>query len=80
MRNLISGIIGIVLGLAIVLVQILRGGRQGEGAFAVGQIIGLIMGVLFFVLGVVYLILGIREVNRPPSPPDERRPPGPVSG
>lgn len=72
MRNLISGIIGLVWGGFILVAMLVRGGLQGEGAYYAGQVCGLVMGVLFFFGGLVYFILGLREL-RPERPRRRRR-------
>jgi hypothetical protein len=54
--NKISGIIGIVLGFAMLIALVLRGGPQGRGAYAVGQYMGMAMAVLLVVAGLVELL------------------------
>jgi hypothetical protein len=71
MRSLISGIVGLGLGGLILIGSLVRGGPRGEGAFLAGQLLGLLMGLLFLAAGVFYLVKGIREMNQPP--PVKRR-------
>ena len=63
MRNLVSGIIGVVLGAAWTLKALLAPpGSNGEAdAYATGQFIGAIFGVVFLAAGVYYLRKGLRE-------------------
>lgn len=72
MRNLISGIVGLAWGGFILIACLPNGGPQGEGAYYVGQILGLVMGILFFFGGAVYLFLGLRELQ-PDAPRRKRR-------
>ncbi len=58
MRNRILGGIGVVWGGAILLFSLLKGGPQGEGAYAAGQTMGMIFGGLLLVVGFYYLIKG----------------------
>src|SRR4051812_8807482 len=58
MRNRIFGGIGVVLGGAILVYSLMQGGPQGEGAYAVGQIIGMCFSALLLVVGLCYLIMG----------------------
>jgi len=67
MRNLLSGIVGIVFGTFMLLGSLLRGGLQGGGAYLAGQVMGLVFGIVFLVAGVFYLVKGIKEVKRPPE-------------
>lgn len=67
MRSLISGIIGLLLGSMFLLSSLLRGGPRGQGAFFVGQMIGMLMGVLFLVGGVYYAFKGGMEVKAGPQ-------------
>jgi len=62
MRNIISGVIGVLLGGAI-LMGFLLNGLQGAGSYFIGQIIGLIFGVLLLFGGVYYLVIGF--IKRP---------------
>jgi len=59
MRHIVSGVIGLLLGCLIV-VNFLRNGPQGQGAYAAGQLIALAVGVLLLLAGIYYLVLGIR--------------------
>ena len=63
MRNLISRIIGIVLGSAWTLSAITRGVSSdgGTDAYAGGQIAGAIFGAAFIVAGAYYLRKGLRD-------------------
>jgi predicted lipid-binding transport protein (Tim44 family) len=61
MRNLISGIVGVVFGGFI----LCAGGfssTQGSGAYRAGTFAGFICGGIFFLAGIPYLILGIMEL------------------
>jgi hypothetical protein len=69
MRNLISGIVGSLLGLLIVVgsaVSFATNNVKG-GAYGAGQFAGFGFGVLLLVGGIVYLIIGIKEVNTEPK-------------
>jgi hypothetical protein len=73
MRNLISGIVGTLLGAAILLGSLLRGGPQGEGAYQAGQFVGLAFGVLFFFAGLYYLYLGWSDLQGQRDRPGRRK-------
>jgi hypothetical protein len=73
MRNLISGVVGIVLGGLILLTSLLSGGPRGEGAYGVGQTIGLVFALLLFGAGIFYLVMGIRGLSQPPKEVKRRR-------
>jgi uncharacterized membrane protein HdeD (DUF308 family) len=73
MRNLISGVVGIVLGAFILLGSLLRGGPQGEGAYRAGQVTALLFGLLCLVAGIYYLVKGIKERSQPPARPKRPR-------
>ena len=60
MRNRILGAIGVIWGGASILRSLLRGGVQGEGAYATGQLAGMVLGGLLFSVGLYYLIKGSR--------------------
>lgn len=67
MRNLLSGIIGVVFG-----GFILTSGRpQGEGAYYQGQLIGLMIGLLLFFGGFYYLYKAFVELK--PRPKKKRK-------
>jgi len=51
MRNRIMGGIGVLWGGAVVVFSLLKGGAQGEGAYAAGQTGGIFLGGLLFVVG-----------------------------
>jgi len=62
MRNLISGVVGVLFGGAILLYGLSGQGRpRGAGAFAAGQMIGMVFGVLLLGGGVFYLVQAARE-------------------
>ena len=63
MRNLISGIVGVILGSLCLLSSLLQGGPHGEGGYFAGQVCALVLGGLFFFGGIVYLVLGIMNVQ-----------------
>jgi len=54
--NKISGIIGIVLGFAMLISMVVRGGPQGRGAYAVGQYVAMAVAVLLVVAGLIELL------------------------
>lgn len=58
MRNRIFGGIGVLWGGAVLVSSLLKGGAQGDGAYAAGQTGGIILGGLLFVAGLYYLIKG----------------------
>jgi hypothetical protein len=53
MRNKVLGVIGIVWGGAMLVSFFMRGANLGGGAYAAGQLLGLIMGGVMLVAGVV---------------------------
>jgi hypothetical protein len=57
-RNRIFGGIGVVWGAAVLIYSAMRGGPQGQGAYAAGEIGGMVIGGLLFVVGLYYLIKG----------------------
>jgi hypothetical protein len=61
MRNRVFGIIGIVWGGAIVAWAIYKGGPSGRGAFAAGEIAGMVMGGLMLIAGISALLKGNRS-------------------
>jgi hypothetical protein len=60
MQKLVSGIVGIILGLAIIAYN---SGYKGPGDYATGRQVAKIFAIAMFLAGVVYLILGIMEVR-----------------
>ena len=58
MRNRIVGGIGVVWGGAMLIYGLTQGEPQGQGAYATGQIGGLIFGGVLLVAGLYYLIKG----------------------
>ena len=56
MRNRVFGAIGVIWGGAILASALFRSGPQGSGAYASGQIAGLVFGVLMFIAGIYYLL------------------------
>lgn len=54
----ILGAIGVLWGGAILVVGLMKGGPRGEGAYAAGQVGGLVFGGLLFVVGLYYLVKG----------------------
>jgi len=59
LRNRIFGGIGVLWGGALLLSKLISGhGVSGSGAYASGQIAGLILAILLFVVGLHYLIKG----------------------
>ena len=66
MRNLVSGIVGVVLGTMWTLRALMAPpGSSGEsGAYATGQLVGALFGVVFLVAGIFYLRKGMRERSR----------------
>jgi predicted Zn finger-like uncharacterized protein len=59
MRNLISGVVGVLFGGAILLYGL--SSPRGAGAFAAGQMMGMVFGALFLGGGVFYLVQAARE-------------------
>ena len=64
MRNRIFGGIGVVWGAGVLIYSLLKGGPEGGGAYAAGQIGGMIFGGLLFVVGLYYLIKGGEPTKR----------------
>ena len=58
MRNRVFGAIGVVWGGGIVIYTLVRGLPQGQGAYAVGQTCGVVLGALLLVVGLYYLVKG----------------------
>jgi hypothetical protein len=58
MRNRILGGIGVAWGGAILVYMLIKGGPQGQGAYAAGQIAGMIFGGVLLLAGLYYLITG----------------------
>ena len=58
MRNIISGIIGVLLGGVMLLTCLKMFMIQGRAAYHSGNIGGAIIGALFFIIGLYYLIKG----------------------
>jgi hypothetical protein len=58
MRNRIFGGIGALWGGGILLTQLRNHGPSGSGAYAAGQTVALVFGLLLFVVGLYYLIKG----------------------
>ena len=70
MRNRIFGAIGVLWGGAILVSKLISGHlASGSGAYASGQIAGLVFGVLLFVVGLYYLIKGGGKASKPGSEP-----------
>lgn len=61
MRNRIFGGIGVVWGGGVLIYSLIKGGPQGQGAYAAGQTGGLIFGALLLVIGLYFLIKGGRS-------------------
>ena len=56
MRNRILGAIGVIWGGLILLGRLIGGGPEdGAGAYAAGQMTGVVFGVLLLVVGLYYL-------------------------
>lgn len=64
-RTRLFGALGAVLGAGIMLFQLLRPGL-GAGAFAAGQIAGLILGVLLFAVGLHAIVTGGGRIDSGP--------------
>jgi len=64
MRNRIFGAIGVVWGAAIVVNTFLRGGPQGSGAYAAGQVGALVFAVLLVIVGGYYLLKGGQKLGK----------------
>ena len=66
-RNLVSGLIGTILGSIWTLRAIVEGLRgdlvEGSGAYADGQAFAVIFGGVFFMAGLYYLKKGLAERN-----------------
>jgi hypothetical protein len=60
MRNLVSGIVGVLWGGAIVVYGVLNP-PEGSGAYANGGYAALVVGVLLLAGGVYYLRKGLKE-------------------
>ncbi len=73
MRNLISGIVGTLLGGLILLGFLLRGGVQGEGSYLAGQVGGLACGAVFLLAGLFYLYLGVTGLGEDRGGPVRRK-------
>ena len=58
MRNRILGGIGVLWGGGVLIFSLVKGGPQGQGAFAAGQTTAVILSGLMFVVGLYYLIKG----------------------
>jgi hypothetical protein len=58
MRNRVFGWIGVVWGGAILVWSLIKGGPQGPGGYAAGQMGGMIFAALLFVVGMYCLIKG----------------------
>ena len=58
MRNRIFGGIGVLWGGAVLVSSLMKGGPEGQGAYAAGQTGGMIFGGLLFVAGLYFLIKG----------------------
>jgi hypothetical protein len=58
MRNRIFGAIGVIWGGAVLVYSLTKGGPQGQGAYAAGEIGAMIFGGVMFVVGLYYLIKG----------------------
>lgn len=69
MRNLVSGVVGVLLGGGIVAYALFGMPRAG-GAYGGGQLGGAGFGALMLLAGVYYLVIGIRERSAEP----ERKP------
>jgi hypothetical protein len=77
MRYIVSGIIGLLWGGALLIRFLLQGGPKGQGAYAAGQWIGAVFGLLLASAGLYYLIQGLRE-KRATKPKKRRRKRKPV--
>lgn len=64
MRNRIFGAIGVIWGGLMLLSAFLRGGAQGSGAYAAGQIAALVFAVLLLLVGGYYLIKGGQKAGK----------------
>ena len=66
MRNLVSGIVGVVFGSLWTVNALLSnpGARAGSSPYAAGQFGAAIFGVVFLAAGVYYLRKGLRERSR----------------
>ncbi len=58
MRNRIFGGIAVVWGGAMLIYSLMKGGTQGQGAYAAGQTAGLVFAALLVVVGLYYLVQG----------------------
>jgi len=55
MRNKILGMIGIVWGIGIIISFFARGAPIGDGSYAAGALVGLLMGAAMFIAGIYYV-------------------------
>jgi hypothetical protein len=63
MRNRIFGAIGVIWGGGILVFGFMKGGPEGNGAYAQGQSFGFIFGAALFVAGLYYLVNGKKKSN-----------------
>jgi hypothetical protein len=56
MRNKIFGTLGVIWGGAILVSAFMRGGPEGSGAYAAGQIGGIVFGAVLLIAGVYYFL------------------------
>ena len=65
MRNLVSGIIGVVLGSIWTLRAFTSSSSSnGSGAYAAGEQVAVVFGVIFLVAGIYYLRKGLQDRAR----------------
>jgi hypothetical protein len=76
MRNIVGGAIGLLWGGAILIRFLLQGGPKGQGAYAAGEWIAVVFGLLLLSAGLYYLIQGLREkqATKPKKRRRKRRP------
>src|SRR5437868_3600487 len=73
MRSLVSGTVGLLFGVFILVGFAMRGGAQGQGAYRAGQYMGLLTGIFFVVGGIYYLVKGIRGSSSSPRQTNARK-------
>lgn len=61
MKHRILSAIGVILGGAIVLSNLMNGSPEGSGTYTQGQVGGLIFGIVLFGAGLYYLIKGGKQ-------------------
>ena len=62
MRNLVSGIVGVVWGGSVTVYGLVTG-LQGTGPYLGGQVAALVVGLILLVAGVYYVRRGIVEMR-----------------